>query len=810
MSQRFNSLDLQLPTNGQPTEVLAFRFASWRKIIRSLNIYFKDFASVQDEVYKQNLRLTQSVNFPFFQYGTASEASAAATAMEVAQTVDAHAPLAYHTSNMHPEDEQTARHFLPFGSNSISDIPSNLLVFHSTQAEAAHRTSRELMQNIIPRLEDLRRDLLVKIKEIKNLNSDFKNAVSKEQELFHRELANYNSSIQFLLSNSGQINPKNDPYILKQSVGRQLTRQVNEENYLLEAYLNIQTSGKELERVVAQEVQSALSIFGKLVGAEAANIQDLLAGKILNGYASSDPVLEWDSFIQRDANFVDPDLSLRNIQDLSYPNMHSSLAYEIRSGYLERRSKYLKSYSRAWYVLTPTFLHEFKSSDRRRDPYPVMSLSLSECSVEIDSKSSSSHKFILNTKSSRAHKWVFRAESQERLNEWFNDLKTLSQIETPVARAKKYFPSQEPFESLTQFNENQQKKKELEARAKSVETDSKNDLLVVPPIVKRSSSRNSKRSSRISDDNIGPLDASPGASRATSPRPGSRHSAQQRSSHRAAPQQESGGAVVAAAAISPHSKRASSPPPAHGEELTPVLSDTSEVTSTGEPFGAGVTSESFKSDIENDEDIDKRKVDRGRFPSEVKLDQFPKPEAAPPMPLHPASAGAKIPNGGLASGHATSNHPYRDSAVDDNEDISSVFSYDLKKGTHSTLPYDTDFQPVGADIPVNVERRLTQTHHKDEAAAALTSGPGVARNPTNPDEFNEPPEQALLKRRDSINPSGGQGADTNKPSRKLSRRATGSFGVDDGLKPLTSVKPESEGGLFFSDGLPQTTSGSRA
>lgn len=658
----YTFMDMKLPVNGQPADVLAFRFSSWRKVIRSLNIYFKEFASVQDEVYRQNVRLAHSVNFPFFQYGTPSEATAAAAAVDVSTNLDHKTPVAYHTSNMHPEDEQTCRNFLPYGSNSLSDFPSILLVYHNNQADAAHRASKELLYNVIPRLEDLRRDLLVKIKEIKNLASDFKNSVTKEQSTFHRELAAFNSSIEMLAKNSTSINAKSDPYLLKQSVGKQLTRQVNEENYLLEAYLNVQSSGKELERVVSQEIQSALNIFGKLVGQEAVNIETF-SKKVLNGYAQADSIEEWDEFIKRDPNFVDPNLKLRNIQDISYPNMNSSLAYEIRSGYLERRSKYLKSYSRAWYVLTPTFLHEFKSSDRRKDPLPVMSIPLNDCSVELESKSSSnSYKFILNTRISRSHKWVFRAESQEKLHDWYRDLTTLSSIESPVQRARRYFPSQEPVEDFRPKQEPKQTPAEASHNPNEFQSSQRLVDASLPNSEKRQHSRSASRnkSARNSQllDNVDPLDTtSPTVSlRAKSPSSASR--ALSPISRSVSPRMKGRPNSLVHPVIlslqsdrnSNHNRSSSNMQSDLGAAQSDIFSDTSAVTSLDEPYGVGAVDshnnsvehalstgqthnaspfKNYEGVVDEDEydDDDERKLKtRGRFGSEVLLNQFSKPE----------------------------------------------------------------------------------------------------------------------------------------------------------------------------------------
>lgn len=735
-----SNLDLKLPANGHPTEVLAARFASWRKIIRALNVYFKEYASVQDEVVRHNVRLGHAVNFPFFQFGTADSSAAAAAAVAasaVAQTneslLDAAASITsdqaqqgnspFHllAPNMHPEDDQTRKMFLPYGLTSIADVPGNVIAFHRAQAATASRTSKELTNNVIPRLEDLRRDLLVKIKEIKNLSSDFKNAVAKEQAGTHKELASYINAIEILNANPSLLIPKHDPFLLKYTLSKQITRQVNEENYLLEAFLNIQTSGKELERVVAQEVQQALNVFGRLTGMAAQNIQELLSNKILNGFVAKDPVFEWDNFVSRDPNFVDPNTKLRNANELVFPNMHSSLAHDIRSGYLERRSKYLKSYSRAYYVLTPSFLHEFKSPDRRKDPLPVMSLSLNDCQLSLDKKGrrSDSHKFILNAHQSgssgisgKGHNWVFRAESKEKLDEWYQDLSILSQISTPVERANRYFPSQTPFEKQEPVSEPQQP---------AVKVNGNQDL----------------------EEDIDPLTPSRNIS-----------------------------------LIGTTAQR-------HRRDLlaSPVLSDTSEATSTGEPFGA-LNDQDYSLASPNPDyaEEERRPGPRGRFPSEVNLNKYMADTSSniSKDPTAPKATPFVIPP------------EHKKLSPDSVDDDSSLFSYDLKKETHSTLPNDKDFKPINSDTPVNIERKLTQTQHKEQTT--YEAGPGVARAPNDPIPNDH--QEAITRRRSSMmsNRSGPQ------------RQATGSFGMADDLKPLSSTNDQQPQGLFFAGGLPDTTS----
>ncbi|KAK1075298.1 phosphatidylinositol 4,5-bisphosphate-binding protein, partial [Friedmanniomyces endolithicus] len=99
---------------------------------------------------------------------------------------------------------------------------------------------------------------------------------------------------------------------------------------------------------------------------------------------------------------------------------------------LERKSKYLKSYTPGWYVLSPTHLHEFKSADKIYTQPPVMSLYLLD--QKLGSKSevgSSSNKFMLKGKQSgrghAGHNWVFRAETHDTMLAWYEDIRVLTE-----------------------------------------------------------------------------------------------------------------------------------------------------------------------------------------------------------------------------------------------------------------------------------------------------------------------------------------------------------------------------------------------
>lgn len=408
---------VQVPTKANPTEVLASRFAAWRSIITSLLQYLTEIVSIQDEVVRQQIRLSHAVNFTAFQEKK-SQAQPGSGGQQ------------------HGDETIHQNFFLPAGNGSIHDLPNILINYHSSAANLASKSSKELNSNVIPRLDDLRRELLVKIKEIKSLSSDFKNNVVKEVGQTKIDLQHFIKSVEEAKYSAHNVQPKNDPYLTKITLEKQLKRQLVEENYLHEAYINLQSSGKELEKVVVAEVQNALTVYAKLFGEQAQNVFDKLISNLDYGFLTKQPSFEWDQFVAKDKNFIDENLPKRDYKAIQYDKMNDPLTYEVRSSFLERRSKFLKSYSRGYYVLTATFLHEFKTADRKKDLLPVMSLPLDDIELEEHSKKETNqYKFVLKKVGKlSSHKFIFRAESYDLMLAWYNDIKNLKNLSSPTSR----------------------------------------------------------------------------------------------------------------------------------------------------------------------------------------------------------------------------------------------------------------------------------------------------------------------------------------------------------------------------------------
>ncbi|KAK9366780.1 hypothetical protein V1509DRAFT_628515 [Lipomyces kononenkoae] len=379
-----------VPVNGNPTEVLSQRFSVWRKVLKELVAYFEMAAASQESRSKECARLGGIVSVPF---------------------------------------PDTGDMFLRQGG--IQDTAMMLRDYHKQATLHAADAARQISE-ISPRLKELRRDLALKIKEIKALSGDFKNSVAKEQELTKKQVSVLTEALSAMALNPHLVSGKYDPYIVKLAVEKQLRKQIEEENYLHQAYLNIETSGKALEEIVVKEIQQAFDIYCGLLNREGQDTLDFAHNLTIN-LVGLPPAKEWDEFVRRDPNFVDPTIPVRKLENISYPGRDSTGTNPIRAGPLERRTKYLKSYTSAWYVLTPTYLHEFKTSDRKSDLTPVMSLLLQDCHVSDHSDSSShSFKFLMKGKQTgqfhRGHSWMFRAESYEQMMVWYNDIKRLTEV----------------------------------------------------------------------------------------------------------------------------------------------------------------------------------------------------------------------------------------------------------------------------------------------------------------------------------------------------------------------------------------------
>jgi hypothetical protein len=117
------------------------------------------------------------------------------------------------------------------GEGGLGDA-LRILTNHHEEAIAETAKAREIENDVISQLNILRNDLGQKIKEIKSLSGDFKNSVEKEKESTKKIVGVLQESLAAVDSDAKVMVGKDDPYIVRLAVERQVERQIDEENFL--------------------------------------------------------------------------------------------------------------------------------------------------------------------------------------------------------------------------------------------------------------------------------------------------------------------------------------------------------------------------------------------------------------------------------------------------------------------------------------------------------------------------------------------------------------------------------------------------
>ena len=183
-----NAFFTPVPTSGSPTEILANRFQSWRKVLKDLITYFRD----------------------------------------VQKSYEARAKSVHTLSNVIGNIESPPSFLMQGG---IGDATKILHDYHKQTITEGNK-AKSIEEEVINQLTNLRSDLGQKIKEIKSLSGDFKNSVDKETEGTRRAVHDLSDALQTAESNPSSAAGKSDPFIIRLGVDRQLERQIEEENYL--------------------------------------------------------------------------------------------------------------------------------------------------------------------------------------------------------------------------------------------------------------------------------------------------------------------------------------------------------------------------------------------------------------------------------------------------------------------------------------------------------------------------------------------------------------------------------------------------
>lgn len=116
-------------------------------------------------------------------------------------------------------------------SGGVDDALQILRDYHRSAITEANK-SKDIENDVILALVGLRSDLSLKIKEIKSLSGDFKNSVEKEMDSTRKAVNSLQDGLGKSDVDPSQMTGRQDPYLLKLAVDRQVEKQIDEENYL--------------------------------------------------------------------------------------------------------------------------------------------------------------------------------------------------------------------------------------------------------------------------------------------------------------------------------------------------------------------------------------------------------------------------------------------------------------------------------------------------------------------------------------------------------------------------------------------------
>ena len=110
------------------------------------------------------------------------------------------------------------------------------------------------------------------------------------------------------------------------------------------------------------EIQKAYNAYAGILRREADEAYDT-SEKLKGGPLVMSKDHEWNRFTQNNSQMVDPRIELRQLNDIVYPGKDNPLAIDVRSGMLERKSKYLRNYQPGWFVVHTRFINSVLTYD---------------------------------------------------------------------------------------------------------------------------------------------------------------------------------------------------------------------------------------------------------------------------------------------------------------------------------------------------------------------------------------------------------------------------------------------------------------
>ncbi|OZJ02115.1 hypothetical protein BZG36_04739 [Bifiguratus adelaidae] len=322
--------DLGMENAISPTDMIVSRLAAWKRVVKSLFLYFETMATIEKNAADHYAKLASHIILPFKESGV---------------------------------------HFKP--QQGIQDV------FYAFQSGTRNMSGKhaEIVQyiesSLLVTLRNLKREIKAKIKLLSNDDRWQTFNLYKEVENTKKQLADLDRACGLAVGGALSTTEKTDPWLINIHVQQALHRQIAEENRLHKAMLDLQRDMRQYEST--NIIGTLKRIASKFVAWRGQN-DNMLIGHIyedieqaLNHVGAED---EWDAWVaQYGDRLVQENAGYKDPQGVRYANMDHRYVQALRAGKMERKGNLLKSWNDYYYVVTPAgFLHEFKSSENLSSP----------------------------------------------------------------------------------------------------------------------------------------------------------------------------------------------------------------------------------------------------------------------------------------------------------------------------------------------------------------------------------------------------------------------------------------------------------
>ncbi|KAI7157461.1 PH domain-containing protein [Hortaea werneckii] len=294
-----------------------------------------------------------------------------------------------------------------------------------------YETAKTLKGSVLPIFERLHQEIKHKTKELTKGAGKGSKAVEKSRNTSQKHIELLGQHTAAFDSTGGSVKSHEDPYIIQRQVYHRLHKQVVDENANREDLIAVQNSFAQFEAHIVQTFQNGFQQFHQVVTNQTDQVRNMY-GDMMTVTQKIPPDYEWNGFVKRNSEvLIDQNAPKRSVENIGFPNQDHRSTQPLIAGSLEKKGKMFKSYSAAYYVVTPSkYLHEFKTDDDfAKDPAPEASLYLPDCVIgAVDGPKFNVKGKHVGSKIGgfASHEYAFKAHTPQDAQKWHDAIASVS------------------------------------------------------------------------------------------------------------------------------------------------------------------------------------------------------------------------------------------------------------------------------------------------------------------------------------------------------------------------------------------------